>query len=66
LLDKPRRHLSSALADGLLNLVEGGEWITLDQLDRLLDTLPLLRKGNLTIDEVAEADAMLARVVIPI
>ncbi|MBN1315532.1 MAG: type II toxin-antitoxin system prevent-host-death family antitoxin [Anaerolineales bacterium] len=60
-LDKQRRHLSSALADGLLNLVEEGRGLTLDQLDRVLDILPLLGKGDLIADEVAEADMALAK-----
>ena len=59
-LDKPRRHLASALADGLLNLVEGGRKLTLEQLDRMLATLPLLGRGDLTAEEVAAADLALA------
>ena len=61
-LDKSRRHLASALADGLLNLVEEGRKLTLDQLDRVLATLPLLRRGDLTTKEVAAADLALVEV----
>jgi PHD/YefM family antitoxin component YafN of YafNO toxin-antitoxin module len=61
-LDKPRRHLASALADGLLALVGKGRVLTLDQLDRVLDTLPLLRREDLSIEEVAAADLALAEV----
>lgn len=61
-LDQARRHLASTLADGLLNLVGAGGKLSLDQLDRVLATLPLLRREDLTIEEVAAADLALAEV----
>ena len=61
-LDRPRRHLASVLADGLLNLVDEGGKLTLEQIDRMLATLPLLVRGDLTTEEVAAADLALAEV----
>ena len=61
-LDKPRRHLASALADGLLGLVEAERWPTQDQLEQVLSTLPLLGQEELTNEEVAAADLTLDEV----
>jgi prevent-host-death family protein len=50
-LDEVRRHLASALADGLLNLVESDERLTPEQLDQVLVTAP-----NLVFVQVANSN----------
>ena len=62
LLDTPRRHLSSTIADGLLFRMRIEESITVEQLVQLLQTVPLLQKTDLTQQEVAVADRALASV----
>ena len=62
LLDKPRRHLASALSDSLQILMEAEGRLSLSQLEQLLAILPLLRREDLTNDDVATADLALAEV----
>ena len=61
LLDKPRRHLASALTDGLLGLVEEERRLTCGQLEQIVGTLPLLGRDNLTNEEISAADLALAK-----
>lgn len=59
LLDKPRRMLAVNVMDAILNFRESGEQLTPDHLKALAEVLPLLRREDLTVDEVAEADRQL-------
>ncbi|MBV7333787.1 type II toxin-antitoxin system Phd/YefM family antitoxin [Chloroflexi bacterium TSY] len=60
LLDKPRRHLASILADALLNLTKSDKQLTQSQLTQLINIFPLLRKGDLTNELVTKVDLALA------
>jgi prevent-host-death family protein len=57
LLDKPRRHLALTLSDALLNLGEAA--VSLTQLEKLIQIIPLLSKNDVSLSEVAEADRTL-------
>ncbi|MEM7534646.1 MAG: type II toxin-antitoxin system Phd/YefM family antitoxin, partial [Chloroflexota bacterium] len=62
LLDMNRRHLASSIADGVLLWLETESVLTLEQLVKLLQIIPLLQKTDLTLDEFADADQALADV----
>jgi prevent-host-death family protein len=65
LLDAPRRHLASLVADSLLNLREGGGELTQRQLAQLLAILPHFHQTHLTNEVVAAADRALAEAGLP-
>ncbi len=58
-LDKPRRMLAVNILDAVLNLRAGDELLTPAHLTALAEVLPLLRRENLTVDDVAAADRRL-------
>jgi prevent-host-death family protein len=61
-ISRPVRSLATTLHNAIANLREGGDQLTLEQLDRLVEVVPLLLEPNLTIEKVAEADRQLLAV----
>ena len=62
LLEIPRRHLASTIADGLAFGTETTTVITVAQLAQLAQSVALLQRNDLTLNEVAVADQELAAV----
>jgi prevent-host-death family protein len=62
LLEIPRRHLASTIADGLAGAVQNANGITVAQLAQLAQSVALLQRKDLTQQEVAGADQALAAV----
>ena len=62
LLEIPRRHLASTIADGLAFGTETTKVITVAQLAQLAKSVALLQRNDLTLNEVAVADQELAAV----
>lgn len=61
-ISRPVRSLATTLHNAIVNLQEGGEQLTLEQLDWLVKVVPLLLEPNLTIEKVTEADRQLLAV----
>ena len=63
-MSSPERREQSELIteDEFKSLVEEGRKLALNQLDRVLATLPLLRREDLTTEDVAAADMALVEV----
>lgn len=62
LLELPRRHLASTIADGLASTIQTTNGIALAQLTQLEQSIALLQRKELTQQEVAVADQALADV----
>ncbi len=62
LLEIPRRHLASMIADGLAGAVQSANGLTIAQLAQLAQSVALLQRKDLTQQEVAIADQALAGV----
>ena len=61
-ISRPVRSLATTLHNATVNLREGGEQLTLEHLDRLVEVIPLLLEPDLTVEKVAEADQQLLAV----